>query len=401
MITERVLNRRTVIASSLLGSAALLLGTPTRASASAADASGVTLTLPAPTGPHPVGRHELYLVDDSRPDPWNPAKFPVRELMLTLYYPAVAIGGTGPAPQLPSQVATVFGALAPQGSEQGLPSSGVDWAATVSHSYPDAPVLPGRRPVLLHSPAGGDPRGLGTTLAEELASHGAVVVSVDHPGDAAAVQFPATTAFRTSLVRRTVFRGDPRNDPSQYRTMIDTRIADLRFVLDQLAVAPSLPLPLPDGLAETLDLRRVAAYGHSAGGSAVAELLHDDRRVRAAVNLEGFLDYADGPLFPVAADGTDRPLLLLGTDGASFRAQLDVSWSALLGRSGPRARRAQFAQANHYVFTDLAAMVPQLQADGLVTAAARSGLVGAVAPEVSVPEVRRAVRRFLARHLAT
>jgi hypothetical protein len=399
MITDHVLSRRTVIASSLLGSAALLLSTPTRASASAVDASGVVLALPAPTGPHPVGRHELYLVDASRPDPWSPAKIPVRELMLTLYYPAVVTEASDPAPQLPPEVATWFGAIAPQGSEQGLPSSDVDWAATASHSCPDAPVLPGRRPVLLHSPAGGDPRGLGTTLAEELASHGAVVVSVDHPGDAAAVQFPSVTAFRSSLVRRTVFRGDPRNDPAQYRTMIDARIADLRFVLDQLAVAASLQLP--DGLAETLDLRRVAAYGHSAGGSAVAELLHEDRRVRAAVNLEGFLDYADGPLFPVASEGTDRPLLLLGTDGASFRAQLDVSWSALLARSGPRVRRARLAQANHYVFSDLAAMVPQLQADGLVTAAARAGLVGAAAPEVAVPKVRRAVRRFLARHLAS
>jgi hypothetical protein len=62
-------------------------------------------------------------------------------------------------------------------------------------------------------------------------------------------------------------------------------------------------------------------------------------------------------------------------------------------------RRGLLADANHYVFADHAAMVPELQADGLVTATGRAGLVGTVAPEVSVPEVRRAVRRFLTRHL--
>ncbi|WP_161789978.1 hypothetical protein [Streptacidiphilus neutrinimicus] len=52
------------------------------------------------------------------------------------------------------------------------------------------------------------------------------------------------------------------------------------------------------------------------------------------------------------------------------------------------------------MFTDYAAVVTQLQADGLVTAAGRAGLVGTVAPEVSVPEARRVVRHFLARHVA-
>jgi predicted dienelactone hydrolase len=326
MTRDLSMNRRTVIASSLLGSAALLLGPAHRAAADprhteAADPAGVVLTLPAPSGPHPVGRHELYLVDTSRRDPWD-ASIPVRELMLTLYHPARPAGGAAPAPQMPPKVASLFGVVAPHG-EPGLPSSGVDWAATMAHSCVDAPVLPGLRPVLLFSPGGGDPRGLGTALAEDLASHGAIVAAVDHPGDAAAVQFPVTTPFRTGLVRRTVFLRDPRSQPSIFRTMIDARIADLRFVLDRLGQAASLALP--DGLAEAMDLRRVGAYGHSAGGSAVGALLHDDRRVRAAVNLEGYLDYADGALFPIAAEGTDQPLLLLGSYGFDHRAELDLS----------------------------------------------------------------------------
>ncbi|MEU9480955.1 hypothetical protein [Streptomyces sp. NPDC048191] len=63
----------------------------------------------------------------------------------------------------------------------------MDWRAVLTHGYVGAPPLPGRRPVLVYSPGGGDSRTLGTTLAEDLASHGRVVVLVDHPGDASQV----------------------------------------------------------------------------------------------------------------------------------------------------------------------------------------------------------------------
>lgn len=52
-------------------------------------------------------------------------------------------------------------------------------------------------------------------------------------------------------------------------------------------------------------------YGHSAGGGAVTEVLHENPLVRAGINLEGYLGYppsvpggAAEP-FPVAAAGVD------------------------------------------------------------------------------------------------
>jgi 8-oxo-dGTP pyrophosphatase MutT (NUDIX family) len=44
--------------------------------------------------------------------------------------------------------------------------------------------------VLLYSPGAGDPRALGTTLCDDLASRGYAVVTVDHTYDAGAVEFP-------------------------------------------------------------------------------------------------------------------------------------------------------------------------------------------------------------------
>ncbi|MFJ5139945.1 hypothetical protein [Streptomyces sp. NPDC088707] len=61
--------------------------------------------------------------------------------------------------------------------------------------------------------------------------------------------------------------------------------------------------------------------------------------------------------------------------------------------------RAAPAGSHHWVFTDHAALVPQLAAVGLTTAAGRAAVVGAVDPRVSVPAVRKLVRSFFARRL--
>ncbi|MEU2794303.1 alpha/beta hydrolase [Streptomyces sp. NPDC007100] len=291
-----------------------------------------------------------------------------------------------------------------------LPSAGVAWGATETHSYVGAPVLGGRRPVLVYSPGGGDPSGLGVGVAEELASWGWVVVCVDHPGDAVAVEFPVGRVGR-EMVRRTVFVGDPRGDAALFRTVVGTRVADVSFVIDELErvvggrQTDAAGRAVPKGLGRALDLRRVGVYGHSVGGTTAAQAMYEDRRIRAAVNWEGFLDQAPeasgrpGELLPVARYGVDRPLLLVGTDGFSGGKEMARSWAATLAHSGGRTRRQRIGDAGHWVFTDYATMVPQLQAAGLMTAEGRKKLVGAVAPEVAVPAVRRSVREFFERWL--
>ncbi|MEU8584308.1 alpha/beta hydrolase family protein [Streptomyces abikoensis] len=409
--------RRGVVGSAVLAGAALLLADgPTPAQAQQRRRSrattGVTLRLPRPTGPYPTGVTTLYLVDRSRPDPLAPS-IPVRELMVTVFYPARAVHGRPVAPQLSAVAAGKFPETA-AAIHPGLPPSGVDWAAIPTHSYAGAPARPGRRrPVLVYSPGGGDPRAMGTGLAEELASHGYAVVTVDHPGDAGVVEFPGTRDGRPEPWRETVFRGDPRRDPPLFRTVIDTRIADVRFVLDALEALAAgrnpdaAGRPLPEGLGRALDPRRVGACGHSAGGTTVAEAMYEDRRVRAAVDMEGYLDHpAEAPgrageLYPVARHGVDRPLLLLGTDGFPERGQLERSWSAVLAHPGGRTERRCLDRAAHGVFTDYAALVPRLASAGLLTAEDRVRLVGAVDPAVSVPWVRHHVRSFFARHLPT
>lgn len=397
--------RRTVTKSALLAGALLAGagGVPARA------AGALTVRLPAPTGPYRVGVTTLYLVDRSRPDPWEPG-IPVREVMATVYYPARDVRGYPRAPQMTGGAAELFARIAPA-THPGLPGAGVDWAATLTHGHAGAPARPVRHPVLLYSPGGGDPRTLGTAVAEELAGHGHVVVTVDHPGDACAVEFPRAMTGR-DMVRPTVFRSDPRRDPATFRTMTATRIADLRFVLDQVEALASGENPdaagraLPEHLGRALDPRRMGVYGHSAGGTAAAQALYEDRRLAAAVNLEGCLNHppevpgGEGELFPVARYGVDRPLLLVDTDGFGARDEdMRRSWAAALGHPGAPVVRRRLDDAAHWVFTDYAAIAPRLQSAGLMTAGARAALVGTLPAARSVSAVRRLVRAFFARHL--
>ncbi|MYS81481.1 alpha/beta hydrolase [Embleya scabrispora] len=415
------IDRRRVIASAVPAAALLLAGGIARARPASArpvparsdepgPATDGMLRLTPPTGPYAVGTTTLYLVDRSRPDPWEP--IPVREVMVTVFYPARTVRGCPVAPQLSAGAGQAFVTAAPLTHPQ-LPAAGVDWAATATHAYTNAPARTERRPVLLYSPGGGDPRGMGTGVAEELASRGYVVVSIDHSGDGAVVEFPVDTQGRDDRVRWTVLRFDPRTDPGMFRTMIDTRIADTRFVLDRLTVLAGggnpdpTGAPLPDGLHRALDLRRVGVYGHSAGGTTAAETMYEDRRIAAAINLEGYLDHPspgpgrDGELYAIARDGTDRPLLLLGTDGFTDRRNLDRSWSALRAHSRRPVPLRRVEPAAHHVFTDHAVFAPRLQAAGLMSAADRIALIGPIDPAVSVPTVRRYIHAFFARHLPT
>ncbi|MFF3553777.1 alpha/beta hydrolase family protein [Streptomyces tsukubensis] len=354
-------SRRILLKGTVFGGAAALL--PAAASASG---DGSILRLPAPVGPYPVGMQTVHLTDPSRTDPWVGG---VRELMLTVLYPARSVRGFSRAPQLTPAEAREFAGLAPY-IRPGLPEPGtVDWGAVLTHGYMDAPPLPGRRPVLVYSPGGGDSRTLGTTLAEDLASHGRVVVLVDHPGDASQVELP--TGMRT-----TVLIGPP--DPATFRTMVDTRIGDLRLVLDRLGDLP---------LAPVVDSCRIGMYGHSAGGTAAVYAARRDRRVGAVANLEGYLD-----LHPTPA-GLDRPLLLFRTDGFDGAARIASSWASLPGH------RRLLPDANHWAFTDYGSFVPRLRTSGLVTATARNALVGPGDPAVTLAEVRRRVGTFFARHL--
>ena len=318
--------------------------------ARAAGESARQLVLPRPTGPERIGTVSLHLVDRSRPDPWVPSES-AREIMVQLWYPASDVRRHPRAPWVSPGVAE---RINPPGSPVILP---------VTHAYADAPVRPGRHPVVLYSPGFGLERTASTALVEELASRGYIVVTIDHTHDAQRVEFPGGRIATHAIPPPT----GPDDDGAQViNTAREARVADTRFTLDRLTAINRGHNPdeerrrLPRGLKGALDLARIGMFGHSLGGATAAETMYEDRRVRAGLNMDGSLSGA------VIAGGLRRPFALMSSDGHG-RAD-DESWLAIWPHlRGPRYD-LQLAGSGHMSFTDLQVLLPQagLPAEDLV-----------------------------------
>ena len=302
------------------------------------------LRLPAPTGYYRIGTTSLHLVDPSRPDPWVPSQ-QTRELMIQLWYPADPVEGYLRAPYMTSRTARAYE------KSQSLPV--LNWPVTAAHL--GAPVHPRERgwPVVLYSHSLGGERFETTSLVQDLASNGYVVVTIDHVHDAGVVVLPDG---RVETVAVPAFTDA--NQAELSAKEIGSRVADVRFVLDRLAVISGggnpdhERRPLPQGLHDALDLRRAGMFGQSDGGSTTAHALHADARLTAGVNLDGTL------WTPQAVAGSDHALLLFGRqDLDPFEAATWAQFEA--AQRGPRLQ-LNLTGSKHATFTDFAPLLSQV-----------------------------------------
>ncbi|GCD35741.1 lipase [Streptomyces chrestomyceticus JCM 4735] len=358
----------------------------------------VRMMLPAPSGAYPVGVTSLHLVDGARRDPWV-AERPYRELMVSVRYPARAGGRHPRAPQMLPGEAAAFEEWS--NFSEAVSKSVADWGATRTHARLGAPIARhhGRGfPVVLYSPGAGDPRTLGSTLCDELASRGYVVVSIDHTYEPPGVQFPDGRVEYSRMREEAGKAQRPEQIVALLRKLTAVRVADSRFVLDELGRGVALPRMLRG----VLDWRAVGMLGHSGGGFTAAQAMHDDRRIKAAVNLDGVMGYTQDDFDPanpstVGTEGVDRPLLLMGMEGHSHRTV--PSWKAVWERSTGWHLDLTLNGAGHASFTDAQWMVPQVARQAGLPRAAVEKLVGTVAPARSVAAQRAYVTAFFDRWL--
>ncbi|CCH31079.1 hypothetical protein ABZ816_02280 [Actinosynnema sp. NPDC047251] len=348
----------------------------------------VAIGLPAPTGPHPVGHATAHLVDRSRPDPWV-ADRPYREVMVSLWYPARRAEHRPRAPYRTAAEAAHADRRLP---EIGLPSGALDWTGP-THAREGAPVdrRGGRYPVVLYSSGHLASRTLGTGVAEDLASRGYVVVAVDHTHEAAEVEFPGGRVEVGSVPVPTGL-DDPWFVEFHRRTM-DARVKDLRFVLDRLATLPAV--------SGALDLTRVGMFGVSAGGATAIELMYHDRRVRAGADLDSGLSYDPygEVLPPVAVEGLDRPVLLMGSEQSGLSHRTDPSLASFWRNQRGWKLDLLLRGSNHPSFSDRQVFVPRLGAAGLLTPEQVSRHVGTIDPARSVEAQRTYLAAFFDRFL--
>ncbi|MFG2294379.1 alpha/beta hydrolase family protein [Streptomyces sp. NPDC048603] len=304
--------------------------------ASPADAGRLLTTapeLPRPTGPLPVGSTVLHLVDRSRSDPWVPTA-EGRELMVTLHYPAARSGTGRPAPYATTEEA----ARLIEGAELGDGVSPAELSAMRTHSRSDARPAPGRRPLVVLSPGFSLSRYTLTALAEDLASRGYVVASVDHAYESFGIATPDGRVLGCVACTE-VFEGRAKGDK-----VTAARAKDVSFVLDRLTGRH--PVWKHAGI---IDRKRIGMAGHSIGGAAAAAAMVGDARIRAGANMDG----AFHDRLPAGGLG-GRPFLMLGTDDGVHRpGGEDTSWDPTWRALGSGEKRwLTVSGTDHGSFTD-------------------------------------------------
>ncbi|MGV9315385.1 alpha/beta hydrolase family protein [Streptomyces sp. NPDC003691] len=306
----------------------------------ARDAAVRKVELPRPAGPHAVGVSALHLTEAGRPDPWVP-EAGERQTMVTLHYPAAA--GTGGGPRQYMTLAEARALAAHMGPEAIPPGSEEKVTATRTWARQEARPLKAKFPLVVLSPGFGAPRVSQTHLAEDLASRGYVVASVDHAYESAATAFPG----RGVLPCVACVKGD--NGEITYADVTRERAKDVSHLLDRLTGPRSVWKH-----SGTIDARKIGMAGHSIGGASAAHTMATDRRVDAGINMDGSF------FVPVPADGLGgRPFLLMGA-GDAGPGTGDGSWDAGWRQLSGWKRWLTVRGSGHYDFSDMPVLTDAL-----------------------------------------
>jgi predicted dienelactone hydrolase len=339
-------------------------------------------TLPVPSGTYYIGRQAFDLIDTARTDQFSPDAVKHRELMIYIWYPARHSSRQPQGEYLPGASRLDKNPAARQAMQSDF---GPLWPLIVSgsitsHAISNAPPVtqPGGFPVVLFSHGLTSEVSSYTAQIEDLVSHGYVVVGIEHTDAAGAVLFPDG---RIRLFRNPPAPPSPPKDPLQ--AMItsaeegtQTGAEDVRFVLDTLAQGKI-------SLVKMMDLKRVAAVGHSSGGTLTARACQLDPRIKACISEDGevnpvgaFFDYPDHT-------SLSQPFLLAEIDWHPTDAQLArmresrTQWNEYLAHE--RQQLDSCGAGSYHVVLSRPGMAHASFSDGLLLSAAPGSTQASVA----------------------
>jgi dienelactone hydrolase len=286
------------------------------------------LHLPAPSGPHAVGRVTWHIVSQDRPEQFTEDPDDTREIRADVYYPAeansdapagvyiepsIAEGATG-------MPAFFTSAIRPNWREGAKPAAGRPW------------------PVLVFSPGIDGPPVFYTTLLEQIASHGYVVVALWHPYTTSRTIFPDGRIVESTFEGNgAMWTGDDaaREVPKQRVSEVWAR--DAVMALDEATRRNETDALL----GGCFDLTRAGVFGHSFGGQNAAAAMTLDTRFRAGLNMDGtavykpIVDEGVTGAFAFVYDTFEPPLDYLAREDRTVESWWD-EWSV---RNCPKSIR--------------------------------------------------------------
>jgi dienelactone hydrolase len=226
--------------------------------------------------------------------------------------------------------------------------------ATPSHSIDGFPVI-------LFSPGFGGVNYLGTFYALEFASHGFVVIGINHPKSNV-----GTMDVDGSQIKFDNFDPGIFNDPAKLEqylgNIMQEQAKNMSAIVDEIDRLNAMPGSL---FYQKIDTDRIFAAGHSIGGAASFIACGKDLRISKGIDLDGvFVD-----LDIDRADYSDKQLLLINADREKYKPKGkkalqqyhaiidgDREWIDRLSTHA-NLEKIVFDSTTHASFTDLAVFI--------------------------------------------
>lgn len=369
-----------------------------------AQLSAPLFELPAPSGKLPIGTTRWVVTDASRDETFASGR--KRDIEIVAWYPreASASGDNAPYMRDSMEEALSFARLAKLGDAFNR------LVAVTTHSMLDAAPArtPARVPVIVFQHGYTGLPSSHTALMEDLASHGWAVLNVIHPYEATAAKLADGTivtftdeknAMRAPIMDvlnewgpegGTMEKIVAATSDTEKEKLMRGYLAALpktnevvrRWTLDAKYALDHLPTSGAAGrIAAKLDLGRLGVAGHSMGGVAGAELCVEERRCKAALNLDGIPQYGSMIDAPMPA-----PFLMVYSGRPGRAGASDIIYR----RSASKYYRIDVADALHLDFTDMNLWGGPLR---------QRGAYGKIDPVRAALVTRTVVREFFAQEI--
>lgn len=316
--------------SSILALAVFYLSSLGSTSVNPAVNNTAAIVLPPGTGKYGVGTIELQLVDYSRSNPFAAANVSTpgpRAIMVQLFYPAKNVNKYPLAPYMGPRAAAFLEL------SFGVPAGAISLVQSNSHKA--APIKPcDDIQAILFSTGYGAARQVYTTYAEELASHGYLVIAIDHPYDAAVVEFADGS----------IVFADPEtnlSDPTTLTKLRDVRVQDTLFTMNLLYTNLTESIP---GVRTRLRIQDTGMFGHSLGGTTTTSAMLLDSRICGGMNLDGQIGGQ------VLENSLARPFVLMGTPEHNLTS--DNTWEEFWEHQSGWKRALVLADSRHLSYCD-------------------------------------------------
>ena len=292
-----------------------------------------------PTGPYQVGTQVIHMVDEKRSAWYGEESSGPREIMVRVWYPAQPQEGDQKAPYVYNE--KLIGYVVAE--DFGIPKYLMRNISNINgNSWSEAQPVNEKFPVLIFSHGIGGLKIQNTTQMEEMASHGYVVFACDHAYDAGVSIFPgeriiySKTALPEGITEKE--KWDLR------RVQLDYRVADIQFMLDEMARGNFLTIALKN----SLDLEHIGVFGHSFGGGTSVVVASTDERIDACFGLDTW--FLPVPSTVLNSD-LNTPFIHLGQ--VRWKEEDNyLKLDTLVGNNSAWSLRLDVQGATHYDFTD-------------------------------------------------